>query len=227
MNCRLLYLVGQLGPGGLERQLCYLLQSMDRERYRPEVVVWNFHSSDTYVSYIRSLGIQLHSFPDIFSATQKLSAFRRMVAQMQPEVIHSYTFYTNFAAWSASLGTRTVAIGAVRSNFTNDKKSCGFLLGSLSARWPQTQIYNSFASTEKARHSRTLFAPKQVFVVRNALDLRRFGNVPLTTNGQIRILGIGSLIPLKRWDRLLTAASDLKKRGLDFLVEIAGGGPLR
>jgi hypothetical protein len=28
MSCRLLYLVGQLHPGGLERQLCYLLQAM-------------------------------------------------------------------------------------------------------------------------------------------------------------------------------------------------------
>lgn len=35
MHCRFLYLVDQLGPGGSERQLCYLLQIMDRGRYRP------------------------------------------------------------------------------------------------------------------------------------------------------------------------------------------------
>jgi glycosyltransferase involved in cell wall biosynthesis len=37
---------------------------------------------------------------------------------------------------------------------------------------------------------------------------------------------VGSLLPIKRWDRLLRAALALKKRGLDFLVRIAGDGPL-
>jgi glycosyltransferase involved in cell wall biosynthesis len=46
-------------------------------------------------------------------------------------------------------------------------------------------------------------------------------------NGQVRILGVGSLLRCKRWDRLLRAASNLKQRGLDFLVQIVGGGPLR
>jgi glycosyltransferase involved in cell wall biosynthesis len=51
--------------------------------------------------------------------------------------------------------------------------------------------------------------------------------VPLSTTGQIRILGVGSLIPLKRWDRLLKVAVTLKERNFDFLVQIVGAGPLR
>jgi glycosyltransferase involved in cell wall biosynthesis len=227
MNCRFLYVVGQLGPGGLERQLYFLLKTMDRERYRPEVVVWNFRSDDIYVPQIQKLGVPLHYFPDTLSAAGKLSAFRRIVKRMRPEVIHSYTFYTNIAAWWGTLGMKTIAVGTVRSNFTNDKKSCGFLLGSLSARWPHTQIYNNFAGAEKARQSQSLFAPRRVFVVRNGLDLEQFRRVPLSPNGQVRIVGVGSLLQIKRWDRLLTAALNLKKKGLDFVVEIAGGGPLR
>src|SRR5258706_7914716 len=45
-------------------------------------------------------------------------------------------------------------------------------------------------------------------------------------NGQVRILGVGSLLHVKRWDRLLMAASSLQKRGFDFQIEICGGGPL-
>lgn len=227
MNCRFLYLVGQLGPGGLERQLCFLLQAMDRERYRPEVVVWNFRGDDTYIPHIRKLGVPIHSFPGTLNATGRLLAFRRMVSRMKPEVIHSCTFYTNFAAWWGALGTNTIAIGAVRSNFTNDKKSCGLFLGSLSARWPRKQIYNNFDAAQKARGSRSLFTPERVYVVRNGLDLQQFQKIPLSTNGQTRILGVGSLLQGKRWDRLLRATARLKDRGLDFRVEIAGGGPLR
>ena len=63
MSCRLLYLVGQLGPGGLERQLCYLLQAMDRERYQPAVAVWNFSETDVYVSRIRALNVPVYGLP--------------------------------------------------------------------------------------------------------------------------------------------------------------------
>ena len=66
------------------------------------------------------------------------------------------------------------------------------------------------------------------FVVRNGVDFReRFQSVPLTTAGQVHIVGVGSLFPVKRWDRLLVAALELKRRGLDCLVRIAGDGPLR
>ena len=97
MHCRILYLVGQLTPGGLERQLCYLLQAMDRERYRPAVAVWNFAEADVYVPRIRALDVPLYAFPNMPSAA-KLRAFRRLVRHLAPEVVHSYTFFTNFAA---------------------------------------------------------------------------------------------------------------------------------
>ncbi|MDZ4344694.1 MAG: glycosyltransferase [Candidatus Binatia bacterium] len=88
-------------------------------------------------------------------------------------------------------------------------------------------MYNSFIAAEKARHVRTLFVPQQILVVRNGLDLGRFRNIPLSPNGSTRIVGIGSLLQLKRWERLLKAAVILRDRGLDFLIEIAGTGPLR
>jgi glycosyltransferase involved in cell wall biosynthesis len=226
-KCRLLYVVGQLGPGGLERQLCYLLQTIDRERYMPAVAVWNFNENEVYVCRLRALGVPMWSFPHKTSPLRKLRELRRLVKMINPEVIHSYSFHTNFAAWWAAAGTKTIAVGGIRSDFTNDKKSCGIILGSLSARWPSNQIYNNFAAAEKAKNSRTLFAPRNVFVVPNGLDLQQFPKVPLPSNGQVRILGVGSLLQYKRWDRLLTAALKLKQRGLQFLVEIAGGGTLR
>ena len=47
MNHRILYLVGQLRAGVLERQLSYLLLAMDRQRYNPAVAVWNYNNDDT------------------------------------------------------------------------------------------------------------------------------------------------------------------------------------
>src|SRR5439155_24299983 len=98
MNCRLLYLIGQLVPGGSERQLYYLLQAMDRECYKPAVVVWNYCEKDVYVHRIRELDVPLYSFPQTCSSTVKLVRFRRLVRALQPELVHSYSFFLNFAA---------------------------------------------------------------------------------------------------------------------------------
>ena len=226
-ECRLLYLVGQLRPGGLERQLYYLLQTMDRERYRPAVVVWNFSEDHAYVAPIRSLGVPLYGFAGADSKTSKLIKFRRLVRRLNPEVIHSHSFYTNFAASWGAAGTDAIPVGSVRSDFAWAKRDSGLLLGMLSARWPRSQIFNSFTGADGARAFRDLFVPRDLLVVRNGLDLKRFTSTPLSNGGRPKIVAIGSLLAVKRWDRLLIAAFQLKQKGLDFILQIIGEGPMR
>jgi glycosyltransferase involved in cell wall biosynthesis len=77
------------------------------------------------------------------------------------------------------------------------------------------------------RLSRSFFVPKRVFVIRNGLDLERFCSSPPAVGGKSRIVGVGSLVPVKRWDRLLRVAAELKQSGFEYLIQIAGDGPLR
>src|SRR5213594_2232662 len=125
MRCRFLYVVGQLRPGGLERQLYLFLRTLDRERYLPTVVVWSFCENDIYVPQIRALAVPIYPLLPTMSPVAKLMAFRRLVLQMKPQVVHSYSFYTNFAAWWATLGTNAIPIGAVRSDFDWAKNGTG------------------------------------------------------------------------------------------------------
>jgi glycosyltransferase involved in cell wall biosynthesis len=157
----------------------------------------------------------------------KLKAFRQLVRTLEPEVVHSYSFHTNIAASWGTVGTRAVAVGSIRSDFDWAKKESGALLGRLSARWPADQICNSAAAAAAARRSRSFFAPGRCHVVRNGLDLERFRPSPVATDGPCRIVGLGYLLPVKRWDRLLGAAQVLKRRGLDYRIDIVGDGPLR
>jgi glycosyltransferase involved in cell wall biosynthesis len=227
MKCDLLYLVGQLGSGGLERQLYYLLQTVTRKCYQPAVAVWNDCENDVYTPQIRALGVPIHSFPRTFSPPAKLVALRRLVRELHPAVAHSYSFYTNFGVYWATRGTSTVAVGSLRGELDRAKKESGRWLGSLSARWPREQICNNFSALEAARRSRGLFVPQRLSVVRNGLDLDRFHSLPLPVGGRVYIVGVGSLFSVKRWDRLLRAALALKQRGFDFLVRLVGDGPLR
>jgi glycosyltransferase involved in cell wall biosynthesis len=226
-ECRLLFLVGQLGPGGLERQLFYLLQSLNRARYKPAVMAWSRSPIDAYTAQIQALDIPVYSLADLPSARAKLRACRHLIRQLKPEVVHSYTFYTNFAAYWSTRGMPAVSLGSVRCDFSMAKNDCGPWLGSASARWPSHQIFNSAAAADECRSSWSLFAPRRVSVVRNGLDLQRFRHSSDSVDSKDRIVGIGSLLAVKRWDRVCRLTAEVKQLGIRCVVQIVGDGPLR
>jgi glycosyltransferase involved in cell wall biosynthesis len=226
LNCRLLYLVGQLRAGGLERQLYNLLQAMDRKRFCPEVAVWNYSETDINACRIKSLGVPIHSFSPQISSFRKLMAFRRLVTILAPEVVHSYTFFTNFPAYWGVLGRGAIAIGSVRSDLAWAISDSGPWIGRLCSRWPRLQIFNSFSAAEQVLRRPAFFAPERVTVIRNGIDLRHFSYSPPIPQWPPLIVGVGSLVAVKRWDRLLKAAQALKQQGHRFALRIAGNGPL-
>jgi glycosyltransferase involved in cell wall biosynthesis len=223
--CRLLYLVGQLGLGGLELQLFYLLQAIDRQRYKPMVVVWNYREQDPYVPEIRALGVPVLPLENHRPRSEKLMAFRRLVFQFRPEVVHSYCFFTNWAAWWGTVGSAALAIGSIRNNFTVDRQDAGLVLGRICARWPRIQICNSSAAKQRAQSCFTPFKPKIMHVVRNGLALTRF--IPKLYPRNACLLAVGNLYARKRWDRLVRIVSLLSARGAQFHVRHVGDGPLR
>lgn len=226
-GCRILYIIGQLGEGGSERQLLYLLRELDRRCYPSDVLVWNYFPDDRYVEEIRSLGVPIHGFHPEASGIAKLHGVRRLAQSLGAEVIHSFSFFTNFFAYWAALGTRAIALGSLRGDFDDLKKDTGLWKGLLSAGWPAHHISNSVLSAEKARRSGNIFSPKHIHVVPNGIDLERF--CATNENGIVKasIVGIGSLLPGKRWDRLLKILSEVKRRGIECRLRIAGDGPER
>jgi len=227
VSCRLLYLIGQLHTGGSERQLYYLLRAMDRERYRPAVAVWSYGENDVYVRQLRDLGVPLYGLTNGASRAKKLTEFRRLVKTVRPEVVHSFSFYTNFAAYWGTLRGDAVPIGSIRSNFSYAKKDSGPLIGRLSARWPAVQISNASSVAEEIKRTKGFFSPRRISVVRNAFDVEKFHYMPIQDKQPVVIAGIGYLLPVKRWDRLLSASQELQNQNLPFVVKIAGDGPLR
>ena len=225
-SCRLLFLVGGLGPGGLERQLYYLLKAMDRERYKPMVVVWSYREDDFYVRQIRDLGVQVFLIPGAFSQVAKLLTSRRLVRKLRPEVIHSYCFYTNVVAWWATLGSKAIRIGSIRQDFINERRRAGRILGRMSACLPVIQICNSLAAKNNAERFAWVFRPTRILPVRNGLDINLFTFHPLSQRKPL-LLAVGRLYPEKRWDRLLECVALVAAKELDFSVYLAGDGPLR
>lgn len=219
-----LFVVGQLRGGGLERQLRYLAPRF--RSFGSQIVVWNFHEEDRYAKEFRVEGTPVHGFPREWSSTRKLMRLGQVVRRLRPRVVHSYSYFTNFPAFSSTWGTSSTPVGSIRSNFLDERRRAGQIFGRLSARWPRVQIANNQAAKGNAMSSPGFFRPRQIEVVRNGLDLQSFAPSVYTPIDPM-ILAVGSLIPDKRWDRLLEATATLKRRGLEFRVRLVGDGPLR
>jgi glycosyltransferase involved in cell wall biosynthesis len=200
---------------------------MDPERYPSHVLVWNYSPDDQYVQEIRSLGIPVHWFPQGASRIAKLLAGRRLAQSLGAEVIHSWTFYTNFAAYCAAVKTNAVALGFVQGEFAKEKKNSGPFLARLSARWPRFQISNNVRAADEMRSASGIWSPMHIRVVRNGIDLERFAFSNSSACSKPSIVGVGSLIPLKRWDRILRVVQQMRALGYDCRLTIAGEGPER
>jgi glycosyltransferase involved in cell wall biosynthesis len=200
---------------------------MDRKRYRPAVAVWNFRERDKYVELLGELKVPLYRLPRNHSGVEKLLAFRHVIREVKPEIVSSYASYLNFAVQCGVIGTGTIAVGSVRSDLMRARKQAGWCLGALSARWPRNQVFNNMAAAKTVQQTGDFFAPKRISVVRNGICFEQFRLGPLPSTHRMCITGVGSLLPVKRWDRLILAAQDLRRAGLDCLVRICGDGPLR
>ena len=223
-----MYVIGQLGLGGAERQLFYLFANLDRSLYQPCLVVWNYDPHEKYYRDIDALNIPIYGLPADWSPISKLRALRKLARALAPEVIHSYVFFTNFAADYAARGAGALAIGSLRSDIVRSIKSGGKLRGVLNSRWPNCQISNSVVCAETARRYSSFFVPKQYVVVRNGLDLDSFRTSDDTVATSSYIASVGSLLPVKRWDRLLKAVQRVLSAGVkDARFCLAGDGPLR
>lgn len=221
----LLYVVGQLSAGGQERQLCCLLQSLTSRGIRPSLVVWNLSTANDFRAAVQDLGVSVEGFSGNEGSVAKLLQFRQLVNRRRPRLVHSYSFYTNFAAQFAAR-PGVLALGSIRNEFLFSKSKEGPIQGRVSARWPRSVICNNRKAKEEIEGSGGFFRPSRAFLVRNGVDLDRFP-ARRESPSHLHILGLGRLARAKRWDLLLAAASRLSSMGLPFKMSIVGDGPLR
>jgi len=224
---RILYVVGQLGAGGLERQLWYLLSAMDRERLRPGVAVWNHDARAPYVERIEALGVPLYPLTRRGGYAARVRELIRIARSTRPEVVHAYSFRTNFAAWAAARASGAVPVGSLRNDYLAERRALGWAGGALCSLFPQTLIVNSASAQESVRTARGFTHPRRAIVVPNGLDLALFTASPLPAGRRFEIAGVGRLYPQKRWHDQLEALALLERQsGREWRFRLCGEGPL-
>jgi glycosyltransferase involved in cell wall biosynthesis len=143
---KIIYLIGQLGLGGSERQLYLLLKHMDITRFEPQVVVFNPSANYTLDDDLRRAGVSVHPIPPtVRGIPARMAWLYRFFRQLRPHVVHSWSIHDNAYAglvgWLAGVPLR---LGSVRGSIGSpDFRQFSRLIQWLILHSVQAQVVNS------------------------------------------------------------------------------------
>ncbi|BCS33188.1 hypothetical protein TBR22_A24150 [Luteitalea sp. TBR-22] len=229
---RVLHVIHHLQPGGMEYGLIKIVNGLVGSGVESTIC-----STTTANPTMRAL---LHPSVGLIELTRRPGNDPRLVWQLyrtfrreRPDIVHTH-------AWG-TLVEGFVAARLARVPVVMHGEHGTLQLGASQVRvqrwiWPRVDVLLSVSSRLAERMAATVGIPlERVTVVRNGVDLSRFGTTPraaarhaLGVPDDLVLIGhAGRLVPVKDQAGLVEAAARLKAQGLAFRVVIAGDGPLR
>jgi len=228
---KVLYVIGQLGRGGAERQTAELAKRLPRNVFEP--VVCCLHGSDVLGDEIESAGVRVIYMKKkaglLSGTTLRLAG---IIRRERPAVLHSYLFSANWRSLLAGRLTRVpLVISSVRNVDIHSRRS-GLLFEWLLSGITDRVIANAEAVKQHVVQRHRIREDK-IDVVYNGISLSRVEgreaarvlNADACGDGSVAI--IASLTKKKDHGTFLEAAGIVSKElpGARFLV--VGDGPLR
>lgn len=222
---RVLHVMTRMATAGTERQLIGMLRAA-HGRY------WDAHLCVLYPGYpladevAEFMPVTQFRYPNA-SDPRRFAALRRLVRDVDPDVVHP-------SLWGAGWVTRTSLLGLRRPGMVMSERRVedfrpgwtrmvDALLRPVTDRW----IGNSDDVVEFIRRAHGAPADR-VVCVRNGIDtaVHRPATEPRRPGGP-RIGGVGRLVPEKGWSTAVAALPAVLDRFPDATLRIAGEGPER
>lgn len=166
---RIVYLIGELGLGGSERQLYLLLKHMDGKRFERHVVVFNLSPNYTLDEDMRQAGIIVHNLPpQCKNKSCRTLWLYLLLRKVRPHILHSWTIHDNvYAGVVGALARVPRRLGSVRGELQ-------FYQFSPLIRWlilhgVQSQLVNSESIASELR---AVGVPiKRIHVLPNCVEI--------------------------------------------------------
>jgi len=186
---RILYLIGELGYGGSERQLNLVLKHLDKRRFITNVLVLNRNTYAMLDQDLQKSGTRVLFLPDNIKGMISRSRYIfGIIDKLSPDIIHSWSTHDNSYAglvgWSAGVPVR---LGSVRGSIYLP----GFQRLQWYQRWlslhsVQGLVVNSSAIAHELRENN--IPSKQIHLIENAVELLSADTIP----AELSLLGIES-----------------------------------
>lgn len=242
MKQKILFIHESMEGGGAEKVLSTILTNIDLEKF--DITLLLIYGSGTYMKTIPQAVECISLFPSYkhpvarllthFRITRNFS--RKSLALKKLKAKNFDTIVSFMEGPALKLHSQIMHLG---------KKQCTWLHCNQSTHhW-----YHKWISREEERDTYRLMdgiaavsnGVKEAFTTLFDTDAKvevipnpvKGGNTDILSstdkkhkNNVFKILSIGRLVEVKRFDRLLEAAQILKANGLDFHIDILGAGPL-
>lgn len=222
---RICFLAGSLGRGGAERQLFYILQTLQSLGVSCRVL--SLTTGEIYEERIRQINIPVDWVGQHRSKVRRLAAIVNQLQSWHPHIIQSTHSFVNPYAFVAARFMRCLDVGAIRTDFDREVELLGSV-GYISFRFPTVLLANSRRAVDAA-HAFGV-APNRLRLLENAVDSEQFCP-PLMrkykSNSPLRIICVGNLRQPKRHDVFLNTLARVRQHVPNFRATLVGEGPLR
>jgi len=220
------YLVGEMGRGGQERQLRYLLLEWRKLNQPCGLIIWVTNKEyDADLKELLEAGVDVLSLESI-GLINKFRLGRKFIKSNGGTLLHSYTFYLNF--YTSILGwlCGIPAIGGIRNRLLITLELSGQMRFILSSLFPRKKIANNRLYQRDLRFPFSNWMYKNTQIVTNQLDMKNRPLVPVNPKNPIQSCSVARLYAEKDIPMLIEALRRAKLAGFKFKHRHAGKGPL-
>jgi len=220
---RIAFLAYNLGQGGAERQLFYMVKTLVSQGCYPDV--YSFYGGGYWETPLRELGIRVIAINER-NKIVRLWKLVRLIKQGKYRYVHSQQFGLNLYAVVSSLFSGSSCIGSIRNNLISEVHTPDlFGLGWLSLLLPARIVSNSMKGMENAK--KYLRNSKSIYFLPNMVDTEVFfPGESRKPDDTFKVITVGTVWKPKRVDRVLEVAEILKATGNErkIIFEIIGDG---
>lgn len=150
MPSEIVFLIGQMGMGGSEKQLLLLSRELAKTR-KLSVISFCPPCMDFWTKQFSTISVPFFKVPRDENRLSRLLKLMKILRDEKPKIIFSFSFYTNFYAVLASIFTGVpVTIGSNRASFAYYKKQNGSFLASLNNWGLDCMVVNSLSNAMNA-----------------------------------------------------------------------------
>lgn len=230
---RVAILAGTLARGGAEKQLVYLVEAL--QTAGAQLRVLSLTRGEFFEPALRALGVEPVYVGRFGNPMLRTAAIAAALRDFRPHIVQAAHFYVNLYVGLVAPLLGAIGIGTARSDVVHEVEA-NRSWGRWLLRMPSALVVNSHAAR---RNAVALGIPSaSIHVVPNAIDLAAFdelaaqgpaggGGAGSSSMSESIVVGVGSLVPAKRFDRFLEAVALARARGAALRAVLAGDGPER
>ena len=223
------YFIGNMGNGGQERQLFYLVQYLSKSS-QVLIFLWENTDERKYIDILEQNSNVILHYLSKKSIYQKIRESRKIIRELEIPYLHSYSFPFNSMVWLLCLGLKCKSIGGIRSRLVSCKKYNGSLKYYAALLLPRRRISNNYRCSLGIGKIDTVLLSimTKTYYAHNGIDIALFSpnkKHKINCKKVYNSISVGRLFPQKNIYQIVDWISVMKEKGYNLYHEHAGDGP--